>query len=147
MSMGISSFNGLSVPADSTVDVWSLFGTSAIRIRLHAFELTADDIAAELVTFILRRATTVGSVGSDPGTEEKLDEGSAALLATLRTLDTTEATGGGDIMGFQWEKLGPIGHVFTPEMRPISLVSEGFALTWRTATAAVVSGYVAWEEV
>lgn len=144
--MGIKLFTGISIPADATLDVWSLFATSAIQIRLHAFELTSEDISAELVSFILRRVSVVGSGGTDPGTEEQLDESSAPLLATVRILDTTEATGVG-LMGFNWEQLGPIGHVFTPEMRPISLVSEGFALTWRVATAAVVSGYVAWEEV
>ena len=137
----------ISVPADATCDVWSLFAGATRKVKLHGWELSSADIAAEIVALNLHRITAVGSGGSAPGGEEMADELSGAITATVRTLDTTPGTDGGGLMAYQWEQLGPVGHVWTPEMRPVSKVSEGFALTWLTAAAATVSGYICWEEI
>lgn len=138
---------GLSVPADATLDVWSVLAGSGNPVRLHAFELTSDAIAADVVSVTLHRITAAGSGGSATGTEELADEKNSGLAGTVRTLDTTPGADGGKLMGWQWEQLGPLGHIWIPEMRPISKVSEGFALTWNTAKAATVSGYLCFEEL
>ena len=56
-------------------------------------------------------------------------------------------TDAGRFMGFQWEKLGPVGHIFTPKMAPICKAAEGFSLVQTTALAMTVSGFVCWEEL
>lgn len=140
--------DGLSVAADATQDVWSLLSVSPNRVKLHGFELTSNAIAATTIALVLRRITAVGSGGSAVGVGELLDDIiSSAATATLRTLDTTEGAGGGDLMGFQWEQLGPVGHVFTPETRPVATLTDGFALSWRTAVAGTVSGWILYEEL
>lgn len=140
-------FEGFSVPADATLDVWSVLAGSSNPVRLHGFELTSAAIAADVVSLTLHRITAAGSGGSSSTTEELADEKFGALVANVRTLDTTPGADGGKLMGWQWEQLGPVGHIWIPEMRPISKVSEGFALTWNTAKAATVSGYVCFEEL
>ena len=137
----------VSVAADATLDVWSVFAAASKRIKLHGWELTSADTAAEIISLNLHRISAVGSGGSASSTEELADELGGALTASVRTLDTTPGTASGPLMGYQWEQLGPVGHIFTPEMRPTSLVSEGFALTWNTATTATVSGFICWEEL
>jgi len=138
---------GVVVTADATQDVWSLLSVSPNNIILHGFELTSNAIAAVIISVVLRRITAVGSGGSLTGTEELAnDVQNSARTATVRTLDTTEGADGGGLMGWQWEQLGPLGHVFTPEMRPFAGLTDGFALSWRTATGATVSGWICWEE-
>lgn len=144
--MVIQQFKGISVPADSSVDIWSILASATSLVRLHGFELYSNAIAAAMIDVDLHRISAVGSGGAASSTEELLDERFTAVTASLRTLDTTIGTLAGGLMGYQWEQLGPIGHIFTPEMRPLSKVSEGFALTLNTATAFIASGFVAWEE-
>ena len=97
---------------------------------------------------VLRRITAVGTGGGLTGTEELAnDVQNTARTATVRTLDTTEGADGGGLMGWQWEQLGPLGMLFTPEQRPFAGLTDGFALSWRTATGATVSGHICWEEV
>ena len=136
----------LSVTADATQDVWSLMANSSEPITLHGFELTSADVAAEIIELHLHRISAVGSGGSASTTEELADEKFSAVTGSVRTLDTTPGTDAGLLMRWQWEQIGPVGIIFTPEMRPISKVSEGFALTWDTATAATVAGWICWEE-
>lgn len=137
----------LSVPASTVTDVVSVLGTTTTRIKIHGYELFTADIAAEIVEVNFHRITASGSGGSVSSTEELADEDNGASVAVVRTLDTTGGADGGGFMGYQWEQLGGIGHVFTPEMRPVSLVSQGFALTWEPAVAATVSGFICWEEI
>ena len=139
-------FNALSAPA-STHDVWSIIAGSANKVLIHGFELTSNAVAAAIIDINFHRISAAGSGGSASATEELRDEVDSAVTAAVRTLDTTPGTASGPLMAWQWEQLGPVGVVFTPEMRPISLVSEGFALTWSTATAATVSGWLSWEEL
>jgi len=138
---------GLSVPADATLDVWSLIASSTQKIKLLGFELTSSAITAGVIDCNLHRISAAGSGGSASTTEELADEETTAVTGSVRTLDTTPGTDAGGLQAWQWEQLGPIGHVYTPEMAPVSKVSEGFALTWNTATSATVSGWICWEEL
>ena len=146
--MVIQSFENIVVAADATFDIWSVLAVSPNKVKLHAFELTSNAIASTLTRILLRRITAVGSGGSLTGTEELLDDDIySARTATVRTLDTTEGTGGGDLMGFQWEQLGAIGHIWTPETRPVADLTDGFALTSRAAIGFNASGFLIWEEM
>ena len=141
--------DALVVTADATQDVWSIIAVSPNNIKLHAFELTSNAIAAAIINLDLRRITAAGTGGSASTTEELADDvQNTAHTATVRTLDlTTEGADGGGLMGFQWEQLGPVGHVYTPDMRPFAGLTDGFALSWHTAGGATVSGYICWEEL
>ena len=138
----------LTVTADATQDLWSVLAGASNRIRLLGWEVHSNAIAAALIELKLHRATSAGTGGSASSTEELADEFDSAVTASVRTLDvTTQAGNGGDLMGYQWEQLGGVGHVWTPEMAPKSKVSEGFALKWLTALGATISGYICWEEL
>jgi len=145
--MVIQSIDDLALGADATQDIWSVIASATSRIKLHGFELTSADLVAELISLTLKRITAAGTGGSAPGTEELLDEEFSAVTATFRQGDTTPGTPGGNLKGFQWEQLGPVGHLYTPEMRPKAKVSDGFALVCNTALTATVSGWVCWEEL
>ena len=133
--------------SDATQDIWSILAGSTARVKLLGWELTSAAIAAAVIDINLHRISAVGSGGAALTTEELADELSGALTASVRTEDTTPGTDAGLLMSYQWEQLGPVGHVWTPEMQPISKVSEGFALTMNTAAAPTLSGYICWEEV
>ena len=132
---------------DATQDIWSLVAGSANKVKLLGFELSSNAVAEALLKVTLTRITAAGSGGSASTTEEPANEASPAATAGVRTLDTTPGTAGNGLMSWQWEQLGAIGHVYTPEMAPVSKVSEGFALTCDTASVtSAVSGYICWEE-
>ena len=128
-------------------DIWSLVAGAADKIILHGWELTSAAIAAALVEVNLHRVTAVGSGGSASTTEEKLDETDSANTAGVRVNDTTGGADGGGLAYYQWEQLGPLGQVYTPEMRPVCQETDGVALTLVTASAITVSGWICWEEI
>ncbi len=141
-------FAGVAIGADATIDVWNLLGSSAIRIRLLGFELTSAAVAAALTTLTLGFVSTVGTGGTDLNDEQHADDAkSTTILGSLITDVETPGTDAGRLMGFQWEQLGPVGHIFTPEMAPICAAAEGFSLVQTTAIAMTVSGFVCWEEI
>jgi hypothetical protein len=71
-----------------------------------------------------------------------------AATGTFRLQDvTTQGTSTGAIQSWQWEQLGPVGMVYTPEMAPKSDLAHGYSLQWLSAVAATVSGWVCWEEL
>ncbi len=137
----------ITIISDAAQDLWSVFAASSHKIKMHGWELNSAAVAAALMDINFHRISAVGSGGADPNTEEKANEQDGAILANVRTEDTTPGTASGPMMSYQWEQLGPVGHLWTPEMRPISLVSEGFALTCNTAIVATLSGWICWEEV
>lgn len=138
----------ITLSSDATQDIWNLIATSAIQIKLHGWELTSAAVTAALMDINLHRISSVGTGGSAV-TEALADETGSPILGNMIT--DVEAPGTpispGALMSYQWEQLGPVGHVWTPEMRPISKVSQGFALTCNTAIAATLSGWVCWEEM
>tara|TARA_Y100000034_G_scaffold122594_1_gene168239 strand:+ start:169 stop:615 length:447 start_codon:yes stop_codon:yes gene_type:complete len=140
-------FKAISVPADATVDVWSVLASATQRIRMHGWALSSSAVAAANIDLDFHSITAHGTGGSTPTDGWLADEDWAAYTATLGQLHTTPGTDGGGAMPYQWEQLGGVGHIWTPEMRLTSKVSEGFALTWNTATAATVSGWYCWEEL
>jgi len=138
---------GVSVGATQPDDVWNLMGTSAIRIRLLGFELTSAAVAAALTTLTLGFVSTAGTGGSAVTEQHGDDAKTTTILGALVTDVETPGTDAGRFMGWQWEQLGPVGHIFTPEMAPICAAAEGFSLVATTSLAMTVSGFVCWEEI
>lgn len=136
----------LVIASDATQDIWSVLASATSPVRLHGFELTSNATAAAILDVSLNRITASGSGGAASTTEELADERMSAVTAAFRTEDTTQGASGGLLMRWQWEQLGPISHVFTPETRPISAVSEGFAMRLNTAATPTLGGWVIWEE-
>jgi len=138
---------GAAIGADATIDVWNLLGTSAIRIRLLGFELTSAAVAAALTTLTLGFVSTAGTGGSAVTEQHADDAKTTTILGALVTDVETPGTDAGRFMGWQWEQLGPVGHIWTPEMAPVCAAAEGFSLVQTTAIALTVSGFVCWEEI
>ena len=147
MSVIYGNFKSITVTSDATQDLWNLIGTTTNRIRLLGFEVTSDTLTAILVALTLTRITTAGSGAIGSVTEERADENDGAPTGAMTTEVLTPGTPSGELMSFEWEQLGPVGHIFIPEMRPIAEFSEGFALVVSTAVAFNASGWVCWEEV
>ena len=138
---------GATIPADATSDVFNVIGTSAIRIRMHGWEITSDAVAATLTTLTFGFASTVGSTGSAL-VEQHAEDGRTTTILGVAVSDADGVgTDAGRIMGYQWEQLGPVGHIWTPEMRPLSVAAEGFSLQLTTAAGFACSGWLCWEEV
>jgi len=137
----------VTLASDATQDIWSLMAAATNKLKLHGWELTSSAVEAAVLDINLHRISAVGSVGDASTTEEKLDEDDGAITGSVRTEDTTPGTPSGPLMSYQWEQLGPVGHIFTPEMRPIIEVSEGIALTCNTAATPTLSGWICWEEI
>ena len=133
--------------ADATQDLWSIMASSTRRVELHSWELTSEALTATLVNLTLKRISAVGSGGAASSTEEPANEFDAAVTASVRTEDLTPGTPAGDLQAYKWEQLGPVGHTWIPEDRPISKVSEGFALVCDTAIILDIAGWIAWAEI
>ena len=138
--------NSITIGADATQDLWSLMAAATNKLILHGWEISSDAIAATLLELTLLRLSAVGSAGA-PVTEVKLDTDDGAITGSVRVGDTTPGTPGDVLAGFQWEQLGPLGIIYTPEMRPVIEVSTGVALVCNTADAFEMSGWICWEEV
>lgn len=136
----------VTLASDATQDIWSLMAASTNKIKLHGWELTSSATTASVLNINLHRISAVGSGGATV-TEIKLDEDDGTITGSVRTEDTTPGTDSGGLMSYQWEQLGPVGHVFTPEMRPVIEVSQGIALTCNTAATPTLSGWICWEEI
>jgi len=138
--------NSITVTADATQDLWSLMAASTNKIILHGWEITSDAITATLLECTLLRITAAGSSGTAL-TEVLLNTDDGAITGAARVIDTTPGTPGDILAGFQWEQLGPLGMIYTPEMRPVLEVSTGIALVCNTADAFKMSGWICWEEI
>jgi len=136
----------VTLASDATQDIWSLMAASTNKIKLHGWELTSTATTASVIHLTLHRISAVGSGGATE-TEIKLDEDDGAITGSVRSEDTTPGTDSGKLMSYQWEQLGPVGHVFTPEMRPVIEVSQGIALTCNTAATPTLAGWICWEEI
>ena len=138
--------NSLTIGADATQDLWSLMAAATNKLVLHGWEISSNSIVAALAEVTLLRLSAVGSVG-DAATEVMLDTDDGAITGSVRTGDTTPGTPGDILAGYQWEQLGPLGMIYTPEMRPVIEVSTGIALVCNTADAFEMSGWICWEEI
>lgn len=139
-------FRSVTIGADATQDLWSLMAGANNKIVLHGWEITSNAVAAGLLELGLVRLSAVGS-GGTAATEVKLNVDDGTITGSIRYGDTTPGTAGDILAGFAWEQLGPLGMIYTPEMRPIIDQSTGIALVCDTATAFEMSGFVTWEEV
>lgn len=144
--MVMAPINSITVPSDATQDLWSLMAASTNKIILHGWEITSSAIAAALLEVTLLRLSAVGS-GGTALTEVKLNTDDGAITGEARVIDTTPGTPGDILAGFQWEQLGPLGMIYTPEMRPVLEVSTGIALVCNTAISFEMSGWICWEEI
>ena len=144
--MIMAPFHSITIGADATQDLWSLMAAATNKLILHGWEITSNAVAAAVLELTLLRLSAVGSVGAT-ATEVKLDTDDGAITGSVRTGDTTPGTPGDILMGFQWEQLGPLGVIYTPEMRPVIEVSTGIALVCNTATGFEMSGWACWEEL
>ena len=144
--MMIGAFNGVAIDSDATQDLWALMAASANKLILHGWEITSADTTAEIIACHLQRisATSTGTAVD----EVNLDADDAAATGILLVESLTPGTpiANSVLAGFQWEQLGPLGQVYTPEMRPVIQESKGIALTCSTAAAITMSGWVCWEE-
>jgi len=138
--------NSITVSSDATQDLWSLMAAATNKLILHGWEISSDAIEATLLECTLKRLTAVGS-GGTALTEVKLDTDDGSITASARAGDTTPGTAGDILAGFQWEQLGPLGIIYTPEIRPVIEVSTGIALVCNTADAFEMSGWICWEEL
>lgn len=137
----------LVIASDATQDIWSLMAPAGNKLKLHGWQLTSAAIAAAILDINIHFISAVGSGGA-VATEVNADNGDdATLVGSVRTEDTTPGTPSGALMSYQWEQLGPVGHIFTPEMRPTIDFSTGIALTLNTAATPTVSGFICWEEI
>ena len=137
----------VTLASDATQDIWSLMAPAGNKLVLHGWELTSSAVAASLIDINLHFISAVGSVGAT-ATEVKADNGDdGTIIGSVRTEDTTPGTPSGALMSYQWEQLGPVGHIFTPEMRPVIDVSTGIALTCNTAATPTLTGWLCWEEL
>ena len=136
----------LTLASDATQDIWSVIAHANHPIELLGFEITSTAVAAALIEVDLHRITAAGTGGAPSTTKELADEEMSAVTATFRTKDTTPGASGGNLKRWQWEQLGPIGHVYTPKMQPKAKVGEGFAFGMFTAATPTLGGWVCWEE-
>jgi len=144
--MVIAPINSITIGADATQDLWSLMAAATNKLILHGWEISSDAVAATLLEMTLLRLSAVGSAGA-VATAVKLDTDDGAITGVARVGDTTPGTPGDVLAGFQWEQLGPLGMIYTPEMRPVIEVSTGIALVCNTADAFEMSGWICWEEI
>ena len=143
--MVIAPLNSLTVSSDSTQDLWSLMAVGTNKLILHGWEITSDSIAAVMMEVTLHRisATNTGAAV----TEVKLDEDDGAITGVVLSVGTTISTSTAILAAYAWEQLGPLGMVYTPEMRPVIELSQGIALICNTADAFEMSGWICWEEI
>ena len=137
----------VTLASDATQDIWSLMAPAGNKLVLHGWELTSTAITASAIDVNLHFVSAVGSGGAT-ATEVKADNGDdGTIVGTVRTEDTTPGTPSGALMSYSWEQLGSVGHIFTPEMRPVVDVSTGIALTCNTAATPSLTGWMCWEEI
>lgn len=139
----------LSVTNDADQDIWELAAPAGNKLRLLGWEVSSAKTAAEIISLRLLFGTVSGSGGAG-GVEVNADNGDdATIIGVVETLNTTPGTDGGIIQTYQWEQLGPLGHVYTPEMAPVVDVSTFIKLNLETALGGttVWDGWLCWEEI
>ncbi len=141
----------LTIDSDSTQDIWSLMAPAGNKLRLLGWELRSSAIAAAVLDLNLHFISAVGTIGA-AATEVHGDNGNDATInGSVRTEDGSgggaPGTPSGALMAYQWEQLGPVGHIFTPQMAPVIDISTGIALTLNTAATPTLSGFICWEDI
>lgn len=139
--------DAISVTNDSDQDIWQLVAGANNKIILHEFQVTSASEVAEILDIELIRRSTTGT--GTAVTEVANDEDDGSITAVATVLITTPGTPGDILESYQWEQLGPLGHLWTPETRPVIQESGRIALHLSTALGGttVMSGFLIWEEV
>ena len=139
-------FDDVQVTTDADQDFWEL-GAITNKAILHGWEISSEKISAEDVRLRLLRRSTSGNGATVTEVRRNVDD--AAQLAVLEQLALAPGTIGDIIKGYHWEQLGPVGHVYTPEMRIDVDAGTFLCLNIQSALAATTgwSGYVCWEEL
>ncbi len=146
--MVIAPFVDLAVTSDATQDIWQITAGATNPIIIHGFELSSAKIAAELVSLQLVRYATTGSVGAAV-TEVLVGDDTGTITAAVLQLNTTPGGTPTPLMGWQWEQLGPLVYLPTPETRIVVGATDILALNTLSAPAATTnwSGHLIWEEI
>ena len=139
-------FRSVTIGSDATQDLWSLMAAATNKLVLHGWEISSNSATAVMLEVCLLRLSAVGTEGT-AATEVMLNTDDGAITGSIRYGDTTPGTPGDVLAGYAWEQLGPLGMIYTPEMRPVIEVSTGIALVCDTADAFEMSGWVCWEEI
>ena len=139
-------FDNIAVTTDPDQDIWEIATTATQKVVLHAFELTSASITAEFVRLRLLRRTASGNGAAV--VEVQADQDDAATSTVVEQLALIPGAIGDILMGFQWEQLGPLIYLPTPEMRPVVQQNGFLALNLQSALAATTnwSGYLVYEE-
>jgi len=139
-------FDDIQLTTDADQDVWEL-GAVTNKLKLLAFEMTSDIVAAEVVDLRLVRRSTTGN--GSAATEVQAATDGAAPLATVEQVATVPGTIGDIICGWKWEQLGPLVYMPTPEMQIVLDAGAFLCLNIQSALAGTTgwSGYVCWEEI
>lgn len=147
--MVIAPLDSQAVTSDAAQDLWSLMAGSTNKIILHGWEVSSDAITATLLECSLKWITAHGSGGDTTIVEKLLDTDDGAITGSVNARNTTPGTNPSDpvLAGYQWEQLGPLGQIYTPEMRPVIEISTGIALVCNTADDFGMSGWICWEEI
>jgi len=138
----------LDVTNNSDQDIWELAAPSTHTLWLHGWELTSASEVAEALTIRLLFGTDSG-VGGAAATEVRADDDSGSIVGVVETLNTTPGTDGGVVQTFSWEQLGPLGQIYTPEMR-FKIPPSGFMkvnLATALGATTVWNGWLCWEEI
>jgi len=145
--MIVGAFSGISVTNDADQNIWAITAGSANKIKIHGFELYSASIVAEILKLELRRESTAAA--GTAVTEENLDEDDTAPTATMITLDISPGTPDGILAAYQWEQLGPLIFLPTPEIQPVVQEGGRIVLNLNSVLGAttLMSGHVYWEEL
>lgn len=130
-------------------DVIQLAAGSVRGCSIHSWELTSSAVSAEALRIYAAFATTAGSGGT--GLSEVCTNATYSAVtadATAMVANSTAASTLSNLKGYQWEQLGPVGEVYTPEERPGMGVGDVFVVVLATAPGAPIkiSGTIKWEE-
>ena len=135
------------VTNDSDQDIWELASPSTHRLKLHGWELSSAAEVAQSIVLRLLRGTATGSGGA-ASTEAHANKDAGTIVGAVKQLNTTPGTDGEVLQTFTWEMLGPVGIIYTPEMRIDMAVSDFLKLNLATALdgTTVMNGWICWEE-
>lgn len=140
--------DNVSVTTDADQDVWELTAGANNKLVLHEFVMYSAATTAEALRLRLIRRTGAGT-GGTAATEVRNDEDDGAITAAVATLVTTPGTPGDILEGYQWEQLGPLQRLWTPETRPVVQEGGRLGLNLSTALGSATnwSGLLIWEEI
>lgn len=138
----------LAVTNDGDQDIWEIATPTGDKAILHGWRLYSPKTAAESVNLRLLRRSTTGNGGTSVEVKARESDGTTITLA-VETLGTIPGTAGAIIQEFEWEQLGPLGEVYTPEMRIEMDVSSFLCLNLQTVLGATTQwkGWLAVEQV